>query len=399
MQPIEVIMQTQMSVPDIFITKSQIYKKFVELEEDPAGITFIFGAGASAGYTSDTANHLTPPTVEHILDREKNTAVARLKEKGEHDGVFDEKDHIDDWLTSRQMDLESYLGSLFKKRAENEPFVLNFLEYLNDLCALVSKNFDTSQKNNYKRLARTMYTLRGNLPWHCLSFNYDTLLEKSILSCKKDDDRNFNSFPDYQLKNPSVIKIHGSRNFTFSYVEKTKTPKKTRKEIFKLMMDGSVDESSEQSFYRYSSEEDFSGYVGLSRSTEWVKYSDDEESVYSDIYHYPLTMVPIHNTTKFECPYFKEQLEEAKKRISESKLVVVIGYNLGDDVFREHIKGLDTTSKELILVGTNSPKGIINQNITHQSYKWASEIWEGKNIKIFDGNGFGEFVNAIAIAS
>ena len=71
-------------------------------------------------------------------------------------------------------------------------------------------------------------------------------------------------------------------------------------------------------------------------------------------------------------------------------MIIAIGYNFGDNFFINQLSELDLSNKELILVGTTN---LVKNYTDHNAYKNASKIF--KNIRVFNGDGFTDFVDAI----
>jgi hypothetical protein len=164
-------------------------------------------------------------------------------------------------------------------------------------------------------------------------------------------------------------------------------PIKTEKDVFGLMMNG-----------KKEPEEELLVYSPTGKSWQSDKfYSEamitDKEGHRRgvDLYNYPLIMIPIHGTKRSENELFIKMLDEAREEVNRSSTVIAIGYNFGDELFIKELNKLDLTKKELILVGT---KKLTTDLQNHLCYKNAAKFWKG-NIRIFNGDGFTAFVDAI----
>jgi len=372
-----------MSLPNNKITKSEIFDLFTEKSDEEENITFIFGAGASYGYSYDQNIDYVPPIVANLFD-EDNKAVFNVINRPEHQFVLGQKAYLEETLESFDNDLEKYLSFLYNKN-DDDPTFSALLLYIQDLCWLAAKNIDTNS-NNYKDLVNRMSTLRGKSSWTCISFNYDTILEKSIVAAGRDDSRHFNDFEDYTNKNPKVIKIHGSVNFRFLFEENISEQKKNEREIFGLMMREKKIDSSHTDVRGISSD------VGEFYIRDSLWNQEKQKSVPFHAYNYPLMMIPIHNTQRSAHPFFQDALEEARREIDASSLVVVVGYNFGDELLLEQLDSIDLSNKKVVLVGT---KSLYTDPDTHPCFQNAVNNLKGADIKVFEGNGFYEFVRSI----
>lgn len=367
----------------IYISKSDLYDLLTEKAEQPEEICFIFGAGASCGYTNNTQTRYLPPIVANLFD-EQNPAVWQTINSSKHSFILGHKNYLIETLESFDNDLERYLSFLYNKDDDDETFSA-LLVYIQDLCELASGEIDTFQ-NNYKDLINRMTTLRGKSPWSCISFNYDTILEKSFIAAGRDRSRVFSHPDDYFEKNPKVIKIHGSTNYRFQVKDYVRRARLSERNVFSLMMKG--DEFPGSEVVVHSVNNGVSDFY--SERDEWNP--EKKNRVAYNFYDYPLMMIPVHNTQKTHHPLFTDMLEKAKERINKSSLIVAIGYNFGDELLFKKLQDLDLSNKHLVLVGTESlyldPKN-------HVGYKNAVSNWKGAKTSIFKGNAFNEFVRAI----
>ena len=366
----------------VVISKTELYDLLLEKSEGKENITFIFGAGASFGYTEYPHIRYVPPVVADLFN-EANPTVKTVINDPRHVYVLRQRDYLIEALENFDNDLEKYLSFLYNRNDDDETFS-DILIYIQDLCWLASKEIDIAE-NNYINLINRMCTLRGRLPWSCISFNYDTIFEKSFVAAGRDRTRHFNDSNDYLSKTPKVLKMHGSINFRYTIEELKSSPRRSERNVFSAMMREKT--LSGSSFLAQPLEAKLPEF--LSGSEKWNSKKQSYE-VYS-AYNYPLMMIPIHNTKRPEHPFFQDILEEARREIDASSLVIAVGYNFGDELLLEQLKKIDLSNKELILVGTNT---LHKDPESHRGYQNSVNNWIGARIRVFEGNGFGDFVRA-----
>lgn len=359
-------------------TKTRI-QSLATKQDDTACI--IFGAGASFGYSDE--NYFKPPIVKDLFD-DSNNLVKEIINSREHASIKTNRQHYKDQLQNYNNDLEAYLSFLYKRNPKDSLFS-NFLIYLQDIYINASKNF-TSEPNNYKKLINLMWDLHGDKHWACISFNYDTLLEKSYAEAGRDPvTRKFDSLESYTNHRPVILKMHGGINFRYAHVKSHEyNDDKIKFPVYSL-------------FSKMMSNED-NWKVGLAD----VVYPELEKPNHHQTYYkgdmrmsyydFPLMLIPVHATVQTGNPYFENMANLAKTEIEKSNLIISIGYNFGDDSFLGKLSSLNLSKKEIILVGTKS------SNIDFGSYLAFQRIKKDcpdTCVKIFDGNGFTEFIKAI----
>lgn len=361
------------------ISKSEIYDKIRDIGSNEK-ISFIFGAGASYGYLSDGTVHSSPPIVAKLFETE-NRVVNSIIHKPQHSSVLAFKSFLDDYFSDGDGDLEKHLSDLYNQDKDDD-ILSALVAYLQDIFLLASKNF-RSTANNYVNLVQLMSSLRSKDKWSFITFNYDTLLEQSLVFTGRNRTRTFSNFRDYIEVHPKLIKVHGGFNFRFQFNEIGTNYPKSYREVFHLMMTKKTDEipvldlaNDIPEFY--------------SRGQQWNSQKGSYDPM--NLYDFPLMMIPIHGTNKPENPFFLDTLKKTKEEISDSGLIIAIGYNFGDKLFCKYVKELDLSKKSLILVGTNS---LVENRTSHQSIQNLEDIWPMDRISIFDGNGFTDFIKAI----
>jgi hypothetical protein len=359
-----------------------VYELLRDVSTRDERICFIFGAGASAGY-SRIAAQLSPPVVVTLFD-DSNPVVKEVIQRTTHETILRRRENMVEALVEHGGDLEAYLGHLFRLNRDNELFTKLML-YLQDVCLAASLGIDQNERsNNYLRLIYRMESLRGS-KWSCITFNYDTILEKSFLAAGSDA-RTFSKVAEYQ-QDPKIIKIHGGVNLRYHINERAKPDR----EIFRLMLSFPADPPI--------------GDVGMlplasgaeappvaSHNTVARHQAPGHERM-SD-YDFPLMMVPIHNANDEHSKFFQERVDEAVAEISRSSLVIAVGYNFGDKIFVEKIKEIENTKKSLLIVSgsdfSSDPAG-------YPGYSAITSIWKGR-IYFFKGEKFTGFTDCIGPA-
>jgi hypothetical protein len=363
-----------------------VYELLRTVSEEDGHICFIFGAGASAGY-SRNEKQFAPPVVASLFD-DSNPVVNLVIRRTEHDAIMRRRDDIIEAIVEHGGDLEAYLGHLFSLHQNNELFT-RLLLYLQDLCFTASANIDLSRtSNNYLRLIYRMESLRGT-KWSSITFNYDTILEKTIIATGSDP-RDFTALDDYLLE-PRIIKVHGGINVRYQIIERSKPDRRTG-DLFRLMMSFPQDPLIGTINTMGLSSTDHMFPVIQAGMVPRQNQPNLQERLVT--YNFPVMMVPIHNTNREHNAYFGEKLEQAMEEISRSALVIAIGYNFGDRLFVDALKRLKLEGKTILLVGgadfSDSPTD-------NPGYNIISSFWKGP-IHLFKGAKFTEFVNSIGPA-
>ncbi|MFI5260306.1 MAG: hypothetical protein ACHQU0_00740 [Candidatus Paceibacteria bacterium] len=372
---------------DIYISKIEVGKKIRSLAASDKNICFIFGAGASYGYSH--ISPYKPPVVASLFDI-FNPVVDEIISQEKHKSIRANREHhaniIRDFYGN---DLESYLSALYKNNGNDNLFA-NLLVYLHDIFSLASTHFEP-EDNYYKELINFIYSLFREDRWSCLSFNYDTLLEKSYVETDRDSSgRTFNDFDSYAKLQPNILKIHGGINFyhnyrkLFEFEDISRFP--SRFTMFSEMM---KDNNSIERFLSVSSP--FSN--GIKPHVEEYLYdpSSGTNKNFSS-YRGPLMLIPIHAEIELGNLYFQKMIELSKEKINDADLVIAIGYNFGDKTFTDSLDKIELSGKELILVDI---KKVVSDPSNYIGYQRAKKIWGSGKVKIFNGDGFGEFIESL----
>ena len=198
---------------DILISKEATKLRIESIATNNDAACIIFGAGASFGYSEK--HILKPPTVTRLFNK-SNEVVKHVIAQEEHSIIKNNSEDYTRRIKSYGNDLERYLSSLYKNRKEDKLFA-QLLTYLEDIFFIASRNV-VEESNNYKSLINLMLELHGSKLWSCISFNYDTILEKSYLIVDRDPEgRNFSSLRGYTGSNPVILKMHGGINFRYLF--------------------------------------------------------------------------------------------------------------------------------------------------------------------------------------
>lgn len=364
---------------DSIISSEDTKKIFTEYaRKSDSKLCIILGAGASRGYSRENNFAYLPPMVTELLD-ENNYIVKETLKKNIHQDIKGQRAHMERRIRGFGGDLEAYLSDLYESDTADDRFPL-MLRYLEDIFTFASRSADLDD-NYYKSLLSIIRDFRGSKKWSVLTFNYDTILERSLSDLPIfTPRRSFNNDNDYINVNPRVLKMHGGVNIRY---------------ISKLEPQLSSPPSAHQIFTEMMGNNDL--------LENYIEFKDIKSEIpdlmghrtYPDVggcfvTNFPLMMIPIHTSVRTTNTYFSRQIELAREEISQSNLIVAIGYQFGDNAFVDSLKGLNLKDSTLILVGT---KKLINDNINSKAYKEASKVWPKQNIKIYGGNGFGNFVD------
>jgi hypothetical protein len=370
-----------MSDYTVLLSKEEMNNKIKKSSEANEKICIIFGAGASLGYSKN--HYYKTPIVRDLFDDKSNNTVMEVINKPANKSLKNNKgDYLHD-LKDYEYDLEKYLSYLYKKNPEDNIFS-NFLTYLEDIFFLSSEKVDDTF-NNYKSLINIMYRLYGKDLWSCISFNYDTIFEKSYLLTDRDTSRrNFSNLDDYINMKPVILKMHGGINFRYLLCRPVSDISiSNNHSIFSEMMREKRDVDTFLQVIDIESPEPEPYHT--------PEYNHDSKRMERKV-NFPLMLIPIHASITPENIFFKEQIKLAKKQMEEASLIISIGYNFGDEAFTNELIDIDLSKKEIILVDIQES---IDKIVDYNGYKRAKKIFSDANVRIFDGDGFGDFVNAI----
>ena len=358
-------------------------------------VCFIFGAGASNGYTDELG--VEPPIVKEILRYPYgNKIVKEVLGRDDHAQIRRRLTTLIPRLEiDYKNDLESFLSNLYINNKEDNTFG-QFLIYLYDIFLKSSELFEFDT-NYYIDLIDHMFDLRADKKnWSCISFNYDDLFEKSYIARPRDPNyRAFNSIDDYVKLDPKIIKPHGSINFMYSSYSTDDQFKGINyiSHAFSTMMDDNkADESLVVIGPELSSQREALPYLGS------IYREEKESEKRFRKYRIPFILIPIHEKIPAQNSFFKRMNELSVKEVDSSNLIISIGYRFNDESFVEKIRKLDLTKKEMILVDTKED-GVDTDNYKYGASDLFKKIkkqnWGIGSLKIFDGDGFEEFIRSV----
>ncbi len=368
----------------VLIDTDMMYQKFKsETEKDDSHICIILGAGASYGY-SPTETYNVPPIVGELFD-DDNPLVSTVIRREKHKFILGFRSYLEKALKT-EGDLEKFLSSVYRRNGNEDGLFSSLIFYLQDIFYLASDRI-TDGENNYKDLVNHLFSYCKKSQWSCITFNYDTLLEQSYMLAERDETRSFESLESYLIE-PKILKMHGGVNFRYVLADDVSIPVKTTKEVFGQMMDGKTDSNEN---IQVSTPNMKSGNNMPFHNPRDVKDSNGNLQEIN-LYNFPLMMIPIHGTKRSDHPLFTTMLMEAKEEIAKSTLIIAIGYNFGDELFTDEINDLDLSKKDVILVGT---KNLYRDFKEHSSYKNATSIFNKERVRVFEGDGFSDFMESI----
>ena len=123
--------------PKILIPDDVSQKLRAVCRESSNGITVIFGAGASHGYSRNQHKFL-PPTVAQLFDDSSNAVVLEILNQPKHNQIRGLKPAIERGLKSFGGNLEKYLSDIYCDNKDNNLFSL-LIVYLQDLFFFASR--------------------------------------------------------------------------------------------------------------------------------------------------------------------------------------------------------------------------------------------------------------------
>lgn len=374
-----------------YISKDEIWKLLNNLASETDGkASFIFGAGASYGYSDDSSIY-SAPIVKNLFDANHDT-VREVLAYSQHESLRDNMAHIQKKIRQHGDDLEKYLSALYKGSSDDSLFA-NILNYLQDVFYLSSRTISKTS-NHYMTLLNEIADLNRAKTWPLISFNYDTLLEKSYLAIGRDRVRGsqgFNSLESYTNAHPVILKMHGSINFRYRFIKPfrrsdEKNPRYSIYNLFAEMMDEQVASGDFTTGLTVMNPSD-------SKPAIYNKITDyrpgtriiEEQSVFD----FPLMLIPIHASIAPENHFFQDMTEHARREIENSKLIVAIGYNFADEAFVNALTTIDFKDKQIVIIGSKESAADIRN---HRAVKSLKSVLKNVNIRVFNGDGFKEFV-------
>lgn len=376
---------------ETLISPEDAKRRLRELSETPSnGACIILGAGASFGYSD--SDIFKPPTVKDLFNPQ-NTVVSRVIKKKEHQLIDRLSAYLTREIKNHDDDLEKFLSFQYSRQKEDNLFC-DLLRYLEDIFFVSSVDISIDD-NNYMILINILRGIHARKHWSLISFNYDTILELSYLLTRRDiNGRAFGTLNDYIDQNPAILKMHGGINFRYIFMkerEREDISSYTNHTLFSKMMS---DTKPPDDFLYVASP---SAEKPLFYEERRVKDGATGEYQAKSLFNYPLMLIPIHESVSPENTFFKTHIGLAKHEIEKADLIISIGYNFGDEAFLGALKEIDLSSKEMILVNLiRDAGGITIDPELNSGYLRIKKELPNLKIRIFNGNGFGEFVSAIS---
>ena len=318
----------------------------------------VLGAGASHDYT----HYGTPPPLTDHLINERYLDVDIIKKYKEASDLISE---LAPQVITQKKSFENLLTSIMKNTGQHVHRKTQFIGlqfYLRDYFEKLSNNFHDI--NNYRTLISKIND-HSNGQAHLATFNYDTLLERSI-----GYDR-FQSSSSYINTHPYVTKLHGSHEWAFIG---SKNSNRIIDEIHPVT-----------TAYEYFKRDP--NYINSIRNKGTNPYHINEIGGHSEshnIFQLPAIAIPIIDKQEFLC--HNHHIEILKRNMEQADRMLVIGWKAGDSNFLDIIK--DYLKEDALLT------------VVSKKIETAKEIVDKlKQIKNFSkaeyyGDGFAKFVSS-----
>jgi hypothetical protein len=387
-----------MSSTPTLISRRQVQTK---LEDSASGpVVFIFGAGAAAGYTNTENPYFKAPVVRELFER-GNITVDKILAGGEHATIARRLDYINDRVQRVfKGDLESYLSDLYVNNRDSDTTFADILRYLEDIFLLASRGI-TFDKNHYVSLFNHISEIRRGRAFSYITFNYDTILEKSYLFADRDVVRRATGFltmANYYDTQPVILKMHGSINYRYvvekvSHQSDQHNPNLSYSGIFNLMMGNTPTENVGATRDECTGLQDAKPSFKTTGARVNPRQANPNVTENFSVYNVPLMLIPVHEKISPENNFFLSMIERARKEIEAAHVIVAIGYNFADQAFMNALADLNFSGKSIILV-TSHPLPQIEMN-THRAWTNIIASWKDARVEFFEGSGFGEFVDAL----
>ena len=368
------------------ITKDKIKELFMDASSNhDKKVCFIFGAGASYGYTALT-NRNTPPIVKDLFNTQI-PIVSEVINRPEHATIKRNSQIFASRIANDfKGDLESYLSHVYEIDQDNNLFG-KLLVYLQDLFISASELF-TDDQNNYMHLIAFMTDYFKKDFWSCVSFNYDTLLEQSYMALDRDSSqRSFNESEGYAKAHPVILKPHGGINFRYAHLEPTTEYSNFKSYTEHFLFSSMMKDKNRQYFVlppRFTKPDSVSKKHRFNAKTKNGEFFFQAD--------FPLMLIPIHGKAQPENNYFIEANAASIKAISEADVIVSIGYNWGDKSLTDPLKDMNMDKKEIILVDKQT---IFLKLERYSTLDRVRAAFKDNPLKLADCDGFGDFVSAL----
>ena len=318
----------------------------------------VLGAGASHDYT----HYGNPPPLTDHLVNEKYLDLDIISEYREASYLISE---LAPQIITQNKSFEKILSSIMKSSGQHMHRKHQFIGlqfYLRDYFEKLSNNFQNI--NNYRTLISKIND-HSNGQAHLATFNYDTLLERSI-----GYDR-FQSSSSYINTHPYVTKLHGSHDWAFSG---SKNSDRIIDEIHPVT-----------TAYEYFKRDP--NYINSIRNKGTDPYHISEISGSSErhnIFKLPAIAIPIIDKQEFLCP--SRHIEMLKRNMEQTDRILVIGWKAGDSNFLDLIK--DHLKEDALLT-------VVSKK-TETAREIVDKLKEIKNFSKTEyyGGGFAEFASS-----
>lgn len=387
-----------MSSSPALIPAKQVQAKIENSASGP--IVFIFGAGASAGYTSTERSYFKAPLVRELFD-ESNEVVMNVLREGAHGTIKRRLAYLNDRVQRVfNGDLEAYLSDLYENNRDSDTTFADVLRYLEDIFFLASKDI-TSDKNHYVSLFDHMSEIRRGRTISYLTFNYDTILEKSYQFVDRDPVRRatgFRTMANYYDAQPAILKMHGGINYRY-LVEKLLDPTDdvnphlTYSGIFNVMMGNTptsnIGTTREECIDLTDKKPPFKTNIAIPKNPQDLTRGQTAHVQYN----IPLMLIPVHEKISPENNFFLSMIDRARKEIDAARVIVAVGYNFADQAFMNALGDLNFSDKSIVLVTSRALNP--TEMKQHPAWKNIDASWKGAVVEFFQGAGFGDFVDAL----
>jgi SIR2-like domain len=234
-----------------------------------------------------------------------------------------------------------------------------------------------------------------------ITFNYDTILEKSYRFADRDPVRRATSFltmANYYEAQPVILKMHGSINYRY-VVEKRpnqsdhRNPHLSYSGIFNLMMGNTPTENVGVTREMCIGLDDAKPPFESKEARLIPNHPSPSAHEQFTIFNIPLMLIPVHEKISPENNFFLSMIDRARKEIEAARIIVAIGYNFADQAFMNSLADLNFSDKSIVLV-TSHPL-MQTEMETHPAWKNIVASWKDAPVEFFEGSGFGEFVEAL----
>jgi hypothetical protein len=325
-------------------------------------IVIILGAGASHDYFSFEHGNFhdagKPPLANELVYPEKLNA----KIAGRYPDVNDLLADVVTPVMNKEKSLEEALKNIkdnFGAHDHRKKQLIAFQFYLRDLFAEISSKCHPF--NNYKILYNKIRD--HNNGQACIAtFNYDTLLERSIGNIGYGEHSSY-------IKNPiKIIKLHGSHDWAYI------GDKKRKKLLFQDITD------SYQYLTTYPEHMD-----KLHARQDVYPYHISELGKEDDLFQFPAIAIPLPEKQDFICP--ERHVEILKAELINVDKILIIGWRAGDPYLIELME--NTVSKDIpvhIVSNVMSSAEEVQRRLSHIK-RFMFELHNG---------GFSKFIHSDA---